>query len=217
MKFKIEKGTPLYEALVDLHVRGREAEKAAEDWIKNYFGKSLGFASPPQVLWGGIAAVNFPRGAKRGWKQINAKHKLYTPKSKEIQAELKLLPIVPKLELKEMFNYGEYKVYGGRINTIPSVRVLNGVAVMSVPDDVRGYKPVDGMVEILGSEFNRLIDDYENYLQNRLAVDNATSEKEKNKALAQMANVSGVDIEEVKQSYEEAERAANSGKLSVVK
>ena len=87
---------------------------------------------------------------------------------------------------------------------------------MSVPDDVRGYTPVEGMVEILGSEFNRLIDDYENYLQNRLNVSKAASEKEINKALAEMSKNTGVDLDELKEANAEINKAAKGG-LSIVK
>lgn len=78
MKLKINSESPLYAALHDLYERGKAADDAATEWIKKRFGKFHDFASPDGVLWGGIAAVQLNQ-AKKGWKQVSARYKLYAP------------------------------------------------------------------------------------------------------------------------------------------
>lgn len=156
MKFKIDKSSPIYDSLVNLHKYGKVCEDAANEWVKNKFGKKLNFASPEGVLWGGVAAVQFI-SAKKGWKQINARHKLYAPQRDIDKKSAEALPVVTKQELKDLLAYGNYPCPTG-INTIPSVTLGDGYALIAVPDAVRGYEPIDGMVEILGSEYNTLYD-----------------------------------------------------------
>lgn len=156
MKLKINSDSPLYEALADLHQRGKVADDAATAFVKNRFGKELNFANPDGVLWGGMAAVQLKQ-AKKGWKQVNARYKLYAPTLLRDINATKALPVVLKQELKDILQYANYPCASG-INTVPSVTMGDGYALVNVPDDVRGYEPLEAMVEILGSEFNLLFD-----------------------------------------------------------
>lgn len=162
MKFKITKDKSLYGELVELHLRGNECETAAREWIKKRFGKVRPFANPEGVLWGGIAAVQMPMVVK-GWVSFGpARYKLYAPKLSIAKKQLAALPVVTKQELKDLLQYANYPTPAG-INTVPSVQLGKDYALVAVPDMVRGYEPLGAMEEILGSEYNRLYDEAEDW------------------------------------------------------
>jgi len=157
MKFKITADSPLYEALLELYSHGLFCEEAARNWVFGYFRQIHPVARPEGVLWGGIAAVRLPN-RRMGWKPFaHSKYKLYEPTPQYIKDELGRLPRVTKLQLKEILEYGNYPCPTG-INTVPELNIGDGYALVGVPDAVRGYEPLEGMEEILGSEYNRLND-----------------------------------------------------------
>lgn len=161
MKFLILGESPLFAALHALHVRGKKCEDAAKEWIVNRFGKELQFAGPDENIWGGVAVVQF-KSAKKGWRQVSGEYKLYSPTRLVDINAIKKLPKVLKSEVKTLLKYGNYPAEKG-INTIPSMQLGDNYALISVPDEIRGYEPVEGMQEILGSRYNDLFDMAEEY------------------------------------------------------
>lgn len=168
MKFKVEQhnalSSPLFDALKDLFTEGQRCEDLAEGWLVRNTGGPRKFGSPDSALFGGIAVVQFlgkPKPKPKEWRRFDVTRDLYQPTLK-MQQELSKLPTVAKDRLRELLSYGRYPSPRG-INTVPSIIIGEDYALIAVPDHVRGYEPVTGMVELLGSEYNVLYDAAERF------------------------------------------------------
>ena len=163
MKFKLDQHGPLsnflFEQLRDLFSEGQRCEDLAEGWLVRNTGGPRKFGSPEEALFGGISVVQFlgkPKPNAKEWRRIDVARDLYQATT-DMRKELSKLPTVSKDRLRGLLDYGRYASPRG-VNTVPSVIIAEDYALISVPDHVRGYEPVTGMVEILGSDYNVLYD-----------------------------------------------------------
>jgi hypothetical protein len=164
MKYKILPGTPLFDSIQELKRFGIEADKSAEKWIIDFFGEFKKYVMPYGNTWGGISAVVLDQKPE-GWRIHGDKwNSCFAPKAvnKKIWAEWAALPCVKDSEIKTLLNYGTYsgvKSGGGMgiiWSTMPGLVIANDYVLVEASEIAKAYTPVDGMVEILGSEFLEL-------------------------------------------------------------
>lgn len=161
MKYKILPNTHLFQALTEIRQRGLQADNAAIEWVTNYFGENKPRVSPNHAAWGGLVAIELDHKPD-GWKRVGQDwQRLYAPKAtqKQIYKEWDALPVVTNNEVKDMLNYGSYVgMKDGRLtsNTMPGLVFSDDYILIETSCLALTYVPVDGMIEILESEFNAL-------------------------------------------------------------
>jgi hypothetical protein len=169
MKFKVTKESDLYKKLMALHDRlisvRDEANKCAKDLgFTEYYHKSM-------VLGGGFYGLVPVDGKTKtdgySWafsdREGNAVMPSKLTKNKEILERIKNLPVVHYEELNELVDYKEElshrpsgKGHGTAMNFCPATSWGKGYVLIDIPVYNGKYKPVDGMIEILESEYNTL-------------------------------------------------------------
>lgn len=151
MKFKVLKGTPLFDKLTNLKKEIDAANNAARDLVKE-----LGYENYCKSLFdvaGGISAIIIPEGKPAGWRfSFNDRQPAhaYFPSSikanKELLERIKKLPIVSTQKLNSLINYGSPF-------STPGISWRKNYILISTRNE---YKPVKDMVEILESEYKKL-------------------------------------------------------------
>jgi hypothetical protein len=172
MKFKVLKGTALYDQLAAIQKKANDCSKAA---IK--FAKSLGadavFTHGRINAAGGIDAFRFEWGKdpdKLLWMQPD-RHKTpraFYPRSgkkyganKELHEKIRALPVVTIEELNTIIGFkGHIGVEGAGIVHYRTygLDLFPNYAVISIPDGCGYKKSNKDMIEITTSEFNKLKD-----------------------------------------------------------
>ena len=156
MYFKVEKGVPLWEELEKImnqiiHVRA-EAYKLVEE---------LGFttyAPAHNVVAGGISALhcNFK---PEGFREVGERWRnLYFPKAKNKVASEKIanLPVVQYDEYNSVIGFTEHFV--GLTHIMCYGLKKSGDVFLIKMHEKAEYTPIDGMIEILPSEYKMWID-----------------------------------------------------------
>lgn len=72
MKFKVQKGTPLFEKLWEVQNKIQAAKESAVDFLKEKGLDSDEYYKKPYVMAGGIGAVSFPEKPD-GWVHVGKK------------------------------------------------------------------------------------------------------------------------------------------------
>lgn len=159
MKYKILQDSPLFDKLKALQKRMTNVKRQAEKVAKSFNGTGR-FCGHIHALAGGISAIEFDEKPE-GWKAVGESwQRLYYPKviNKEANKLIAPLPLMDYDELNKLVNFksGAYTNAGGifwikcpEINFYPTYTLIN------IPDGV-SYTPVDHMIEILDSEFQKL-------------------------------------------------------------
>lgn len=161
MYYKILPESALFKKMWEVFERGKAADKAAKKWIKNQFGEFKSYAPKRNAVWGGIDAIQF-ESKPEGWKQVGKKYQqLYYPtvRLKKLINELEDLPAVQNKEIKDLLNYGNYSgaAGGGLVwNSMPGIIISKDYILIAASEVADDYKPVDGMTEILFSEYHQL-------------------------------------------------------------
>ena len=158
MKYKILKGTELFDKLTELNNRMNEVKKAATELAKSLGGGDV--ATTGHYLAGGIDAIEFEEQPE-GWKRVGKSWQgLYYPKSnkKAILKQIGELPVVRFNELNDIigFRQGAIVSHGGiGWATSVSMKWHKDFILMLVPNGIE-YTPVKDTIEILGSEYEQL-------------------------------------------------------------
>lgn len=163
MKFRVNKGTKLFDQLVAVGEQIRDANNAA---VK--FGKSLGFSAiriGGHVLAGGISSFQsetVPDGfiQKNGDGVFPRKN---LKKNKEVLAQIEALPKVEHSVLNKVlkfdpFNSNEKAQNGNgsfKIQWYPHVAWKSEYVLVEVAEYMN-YKPLKDMIEITASEYEKL-------------------------------------------------------------
>lgn len=165
MKFKVVKGTPLFNRLDKLRTAMNMANEAAGKIVDR-----LGFTKyihDAGSLAGGIGAIEMaPETKLPNWTRIcratQTTNGYYPSKRKcnlSLLREIQSLPLVKKSLLTDILKYQAQTIElpnGSEIMSFhPGVIWRNRYILVSVPERAR-YKPVKGMVEITVSQFNKL-------------------------------------------------------------
>ena len=161
MKYKILKGTELFKKLADLRKRMNEVQKQAKDLAIELGGTAA--ATSGRNLAGGIDAVEFDKKPD-GWRSVgNSWQNLYYPKAdkknKEIHDKINALPILKFEELNNAvgFSANQSVCNSNGFAFIKTVGMQwhKDFILMETAEGTK-YTPVDGVQEILGSEFEEL-------------------------------------------------------------
>lgn len=169
MKFKILKGTELYQRFLDFFEKVKIVNKQTRDLVKELTKKSghedLEYASfRGFAIYGGISAISFKDNPGKGWK----KHKrtditCYQPDSrtkegKALQKRFDDLPTINAFELNDVIFLKDKD--GGRMwgNFGFKDFLKKGFILIDMPESVTydWYKPHQDLIEITEKEYYEL-------------------------------------------------------------
>lgn len=161
MKFKINKGTNTFTALIDIHKKIVKSEKAARRLTKELGG--INHATAGRDYAGGIDAIKFDEKPD-GWKQVgDSFQKLYYPKSNKanghIHKKICDLPIVTFDEVNKVVGFnGPQTVSNDRglawVKTV-GLYWYPTYILMEISEGAK-FTPNKDMVELTVSEFLKL-------------------------------------------------------------
>lgn len=150
MKFKVEKGTKTYENLLELFAKIENYNSKTRELVE-----SLGFEEFGIAMRGRAGGLSCIRSMKKpeGFKIVGKPSmNLYMPKAsnKELWDKIEALPILSIDEYNEAIGFQQQ--FKG-LNHIRSYgcQFINGVFLIDTGD--ADYSPVDGVIEILESEY----------------------------------------------------------------
>lgn len=158
MKYKIVKGSELFNQLTALHKQVLEIRKATDEII-NEFGVTEWVGTDRGSLAGGITAFKMDK-MPEGWKRVYQQryYNAYFPKSipanKALLARISALPTIDKSSLNEIVGYQPQWI-GFTHHRAVGVKWGNDFHLIQVAEETE-YTPMEGMEEITVSEFNRL-------------------------------------------------------------
>jgi len=159
MKFKVSKGTKLYEKFMVLRAKislvNRESLELVESLGANKFCKKL------NIAYGGIGAIQFEE-KPRGWKMVGEQYdNLYYPKAteKELNIKFNALPTISFDEINELVKFHAPQTIStdGGLQWIDCIGLFwgNDCILISVTEGAK-YEPIEDVVEILESEYKTL-------------------------------------------------------------
>lgn len=171
MKFKIPKGSDVYNSLVKLFDRGEKCSDAASKLAKHFGAENYGKRNSSPQYFGGADAFKFSIGKepdKNLWRKADkANPRFFIPKAKNKQAwdKIKSLPSVSIDEINNAVSFpkGLHAVTEGNGISIIHTVVLNrgkSYFLLSVHNKIP-YKAPKGVVEILESEYTNLLEKIE--------------------------------------------------------
>lgn len=162
MKFKILKGTELFNKLKALQLKCQNANKAAFDLAGEFGSKEILPSPSINVIAGGLSGMKLD-APPAGWKLASKYHyTTYYPKrtkaNKDLIERIEALPKIKTEELNEIIGYNPFNRSEDerRISFCPGVYWhYEDFILVSVAEYVE-YTPVADMIEITVSEFNKL-------------------------------------------------------------
>lgn len=153
MKYKVNKGTELFDKLVAFQSKMTEVNNKALELCKELGGKRF---SVNGEIAGGISSIEFDEQPK-GWRKTSLKG-FYQPsdfkKNKEVIDKMRSLPRLSFKDFNEIVGY-ELQFVGNMICTMPQVFWKKDFVLLSFNEAAK-YTPVEDMEEITVSEFNSL-------------------------------------------------------------
>lgn len=160
MYFKVEKGSPLYDNLIDLMKKAKYVQEEARKLVFE-----LGYLQYRQrswVLWGGISSILIPKDkpVPKDWSKADDGYmpRKYRKSTRDLAEKIKQLPVVEHDELNDLLGYDSNSSKTPyRTSFHPAFKYIKDkeLFLISVADYMI-YTPVDGMTEILSSEYNAL-------------------------------------------------------------
>lgn len=158
MKFKILPGCDLFNAFCEILEQGKNYQLLARQWAEPQGANE--WAEPHSAFSGGVAGLVFAK-KPNGWTTIDVG--VFRPRlGSALYKEMKALPFVGAATINELVGYTPryVAVSGGKFMLMrhPGVKVLDGCILLSFKDYITYYKPVEGMIEILESEYRSLIE-----------------------------------------------------------
>lgn len=158
MHYKIDNNSQLHKDVTDYFDRKRASRRAIFEFLKAEFGCDSMALSPDGKV---VAIGDKPTSNPHLWKPANNGFmpKLNSKAGKAIADKLSQLPAVPKIELIRLLKYplNDFEVMCGA--TIGYALLPDGTILISTLEDVP-YTPVEGLIEILASEYKALVDEF---------------------------------------------------------
>ena len=160
MKYKVVKGSNLFKTLTDFKTKIDLVRKQAMDLAIELGGVSS--ASNGRRLAGGLDAVVF-KEKPEGWRSVGDKwQNFYYPKAdkknKEIHSKINALPSIDYDELNKLVGFNSQFCTEGRgiahIKTV-GIKWHKSFVIIETSENSK-YKPIEGVIEILGSEWEKL-------------------------------------------------------------
>lgn len=158
MKYKIVKGSALFEQLTILFQRIEVCRKATHDLVDE-FGVTEWVGTDRGSLAGGITGFKM-ESMPEGWKRVYSQqyHNAYFPKSipknKALLNRIYALPTLDKVALNSIVGYKPQWV-GFTHHRAVGIKFGYDLHLVQVAEGCK-YTPPKGMEEITVSEFNRL-------------------------------------------------------------
>jgi len=168
MKYKILKGTKLFDQFIELKKKMVTAKKAAKELVKEVAPVDTEWYAPHESIAGGVDAFIIPGGKPDGWVNAYIPHEkdVYRPKktlaNKELLDKIANLPVVSTSDFNSIIKYdwrktGAKKQLGRRITSYsPGFDIRANYVLIDVSEHAPNYKPVPDMIEITVSEYNKL-------------------------------------------------------------
>ena len=168
MKFKVEKGTTLFTQLMNLWNRIQASKKEADELVAKIGAQ--GFANDDQnYLAGKIAAFYFEskKRPNENWKALEKGETAWfypkfsakqSPEITDLQLQMAAITAIPTSALNELLNtkIGSFANESGiGWFSRPWVAWYNDYILIKTPDGYK-YEPVNGMTEIVDSQFQKL-------------------------------------------------------------
>lgn len=161
MFYKTNKGTTLFNNLVELKSKIDIANEAAKNMVKSMGHENFLLS---HQLAGGIEGIEIKTGRPDGWKKvyISKYNDVYMPqnikKNKEILAQIAELPTVKERELTDMIGYDWLSLCkNNRISFYPATSWRDDAVYFKVSECASAYTPCDEMIEITASEYNNAV------------------------------------------------------------
>lgn len=168
MKFKILKGTALFEKFIALQTEMKRCNDITKATV-NEMGYGTQWYKPHGSIAGGIVGFIIPSGKPTGWANAFTPNEkdAYMPKKIKANADLlkriKELPVVTTEDFNKIIKYdwrkacGEKEGMGRRtVSYSPGFSVKDEYVLIDVSEAAPKYKPIKDMVEITVSEYNKL-------------------------------------------------------------
>lgn len=162
MKFKVLKGTQLFDALTAVNKRMYEAKAEADKLVESLSINIEDTATKGYNLAGGIDAFHCPDGTPEGWKSVGESYqKLYYPKVKgntKLLEQIAHLPIVKYDDINILIDFhpSGYTSPAGLVwSKGPGIVWAENYVLIETSEGFP-YKPVKDMIEITVSEFEAL-------------------------------------------------------------
>lgn len=167
MKYKVLKGTKLFNKLVDIQNEIQRCNKVARDFVEG-LGYTK-FRKSRYGIGGGISSIICESGKPVGWKKSYTElpNEYMPAKIKKNDTLLKAIDNLPKVDenvINKLLDYDPWKSteesqvgYGMVINVCPEVHWKKSFILIGISERyITTYKPVRNMIEIMGSEFEKL-------------------------------------------------------------
>ena len=152
MKFKVNKGTKLFNELIAVLKKMDQCHHAAWEIVEE-----VGATSYRGSYWrigGGITALGFKKQPE-GYRKEEG-YNSYFPKkikvNKELLAKIDALPTVTFEDINTPLKFDFPQHIGNKMVNVPEVLFRKDHVLINVKDECT-YTPVEGMIEILGSEW----------------------------------------------------------------
>jgi len=155
MYFKVEKGTETFKKIDEMMDKFVDYNKQAHKLVKELGYDAFGTSH--RGVAGGISCINASEKPD-GFKQVGKSYQcLYYPKAnnKKIIEQIKDLPILSYDEYNETIGFKEQ--YQG-LTHYSAFGLITGddIYLIEIADDCK-YEPLNDMVELLGSEYKKLV------------------------------------------------------------
>lgn len=162
MRFKVLKGTQLFDELVALSNELSRCRKEALKIMKEVGGTYIRGCN--MVVGGGISAIALPEKPD-GWRNAYTDMKgEYMPRNdrasgKALADKIKVLPVVEYEVFKKLIKYDYHDHDTNRISFCPAVTWRPTYILIAISEQYPRYKPVKDMIEITTSEYNKLAEE----------------------------------------------------------
>lgn len=156
MKFKVLPGTELFGKLWALHLKIESAKEQITAFLKSK-GFTGQFATDRNISIVSCDAIEMLSHQSSGYKSVGAKYQaLYYPlaKNKKDLAEIRQLPRIKVDELNELVDFSFCVSADLEIYHSPGISFNEKHILIETGN--ANYTPVEGMIEIKESEYNKL-------------------------------------------------------------
>lgn len=156
MKYKILKGTELFDKLSDLNKEIIDAKKKIREYVLSIGGTDFGTNTTYNLV--SLDAVKFNEKPE-GWRAVGPSwQRFYQPKSgnKKAWDAINALPGVDIKRLNEIVGYDQFVGRDLVIAHRPGVYFGTDEVLIEVAEEMEWYSPLSGMVEISVTEFNEI-------------------------------------------------------------
>lgn len=153
MYFKIDPASELFKQFQTVRKDFKAVRLAANDLLKEVGATS--YKEPWGVFAGGIAGFRFPNGKiPKGWNRPKSGFTFPTKsrKNKALLKQIAALPVVEASAVSSILGWDPHNAVALKMIPYPTIGWNEDFITIKIPDNAI-YQPVEGMIEILYSEY----------------------------------------------------------------